>query len=168
MAGENRTFDDKGRVCNKCTKYKLYAEFYKDKTSSSGAGVQRACKICQRDKGPAKKREHNAVRVEVIRQWRARNPEKYRAQGLVSRALKKGTLVRQPCEKCGKSLRIEAHHDDYSKPLEIRWLCRWCHAEFHRIHGNEEIPYIDWKIRPRALPQQKFEDTSFNFGNEQA
>lgn len=48
-------------------------------------------------------------------------------------------LMPQPCEKCGMEPRkvdgrriVHAHHDDYSKPLEVRWLCRTCHAMEHR------------------------------------
>lgn len=49
----------------------------------------------------------------------------------VETAILNGTLVRQPCEVCGKE-RVDAHHDDYSKPLEVRWLCRGHHMEHHR------------------------------------
>jgi len=42
---------------------------------------------------------------------------------------KRGKLVPKPCEKCGSTSRIEKHHDDYQKPLEVRWLCRAHHAE---------------------------------------
>ena len=36
----------------------------------------------------------------------------------------------QPCEVCGES--AQRHHDDYSKPLEVRWLCTRHHGEVHR------------------------------------
>lgn len=48
----------------------------------------------------------------------------------VQRALKRGTLVRQNCEVCGRAP-VEAHHDDYSKPLAVRWLCRRHHQLAH-------------------------------------
>ena len=48
----------------------------------------------------------------------------------VSWAIKSGKLVRQPCEDCGK-IPSEAHHTDYSKPLDVRWLCRKCHLGLH-------------------------------------
>jgi hypothetical protein len=53
--------------------------------------------------------------------------ENYRAP---SNAIRDGRLIRQPCEVCG-ALNVEAHHDDYSKPLTVRWLCRRHHLEHH-------------------------------------
>ena len=49
-----------------------------------------------------------------------------RASGLVRKAIRNGVLVRQPCEVCG-SEPSDAHHDDYEKPLDVRWLCRLHH-----------------------------------------
>jgi hypothetical protein len=46
--------------------------------------------------------------------------------------LKRGKISKQPC-KCGCET-VEAHHDDYSKPLEVIWLCRKCHLELHVEH----------------------------------
>ena len=37
------------------------------------------------------------------------------------------------CSQCGVEGRIEAHHPDYSKPLEVVWLCRIHHVEAHRV-----------------------------------
>lgn len=47
----------------------------------------------------------------------------------VYRALKSGALVRKPCERCGR--KAEAHHEDYSKPLCVNWLCRKHHRARH-------------------------------------
>lgn len=45
------------------------------------------------------------------------------------RAVKEGILVRScECQECGKIGKTEGHHEDYSKPLEVIWLCRKCHA----------------------------------------
>lgn len=46
-------------------------------------------------------------------------------------------IIRQPCEICGE--KAEAHHDDYNKPLEVRWLCFKHHREWHKIHENPEL-----------------------------
>ncbi len=52
------------------------------------------------------------------------------ARGTARRALAKGDLVRQPCEVCG-TVTVEIHHDDYDKPLDVRWLCKQHHDDFH-------------------------------------
>lgn len=53
-------------------------------------------------------------------------------------AILTGKLVPQPCERCGLAVMaggkrvVHAHHDDYDKPLDVRWLCRPCHWAVHR------------------------------------
>jgi hypothetical protein len=57
-------------------------------------------------------------------------------QKAVNLAIEDGTLKRQPCETCGSNdggpgPRTTAHHDDYSKPLDVRWMCASCHTKMH-------------------------------------
>ena len=59
--------------------------------------------------------------------------------GLPWRALKKGTIKKKSCEKCGDKNTV-AHHDDYEKPLEVRWLCEPHHYEHH--HGRLPLRMI--------------------------
>jgi hypothetical protein len=66
--------------------------------------------------------------------WGARNREKRFAHRRVYKAVKEGTLVRQPCEICGE-LRVDAHHEDYSKPLDVMWLCKLHHRQIHAKIG---------------------------------
>jgi hypothetical protein len=61
--------------------------------------------------------------------WRKQNPAKAKAHAKVSKAIKKGTLAKMPCQICGDI--AQAHHDDYSKPLDVRWLCVKHHNEHH-------------------------------------
>lgn len=56
---------------------------------------------------------------------REKFPERYAARQAVLVALRAGRLKRQPC-RCGDP-KTEAHHRDYSRPLEVEWLCRRCH-----------------------------------------
>jgi ribosomal protein S27AE len=44
---------------------------------------------------------------------------------------KRGLLKPKPCERCG-SKNVQMHHDDYSQPLQVRWLCLTCHHDLHR------------------------------------
>lgn len=61
------------------------------------------------------------------------HPEKRRAYAIVQNALKTGRLTKEPCVYC-KSKRVEAHHTDYSKPLEVKWVCFPCHRKYE--HGQ--------------------------------
>jgi hypothetical protein len=60
-----------------------------------------------------------------------RYPERISARQKVGRAIKSGKLTRGPCEVCGETDQVFAHHEDYSKPLEVNWLCRKHHREKH-------------------------------------
>lgn len=70
--------------------------------------------------------------------YRQRNPIKLQAHNRVSKALADGRLERQAsCEECGTSEgRVHAHHDDYLRQLDVRWLCSACHKAWHDKHGE--------------------------------
>jgi|SRR5262245_47580924 len=61
------------------------------------------------------------------RRRKLKSPEKVRARQVLNDAVRTGRMLRKPCEQCGEVL-TEAHHDDYGKPLDVRWLCRRHHA----------------------------------------
>jgi len=52
-----------------------------------------------------------------------------------------GEIIKQPCEICGEK-KAHAHHDDYRKPLKLRWLCRSHHMQFHNTHLLENYKYV--------------------------
>jgi transposase-like protein len=60
-----------------------------------------------------------------------------RAQYAVFVALGKGAIIKSSvCEKCNRSSsRIHGHHDDYSQPLTVRWMCSHCHSKWHAENG---------------------------------
>lgn len=64
-----------------------------------------------------------------VSKWRKKYPERNKAHRIVFSAIRNGSLIRKPCEVCNQIYRIEAHHNDYSKPLEIQWLCKRHHVE---------------------------------------
>ena len=53
---------------------------------------------------------------------------KYKARYMVRNAVRLGQLIKKSYEICG-AIEVESHHDDYSKPLEVRWLCHQHHCE---------------------------------------
>lgn len=97
----------------------------------------RICTRCQVSE--AKGRTYCApCHAAMTREWRkghALTPEqrmKDRARSYANTYLKRGKIQRQSCEVCGA--KAEMHHDDYSKPLQVRWLCRDHHLEHHAEH----------------------------------
>lgn len=65
--------------------------------------------------------------------WREKNPEKCQAHRDVAKAIQDGTISKpKVCDMCSEEKKLDAHHDDYSKTLDVRWLCRSCHGYVHR------------------------------------
>ena len=72
-------------------------------------------------------------------EWQKKNPDKFRAQKKLQRAVVSGRIIRGCCEVCGAD-GAEGHHDDYSKPLDVRWLCRKHHEAHHRELRRQLLP----------------------------
>lgn len=79
-----------------------------------------------------------AARARAARSaWAQRNPEKVRAHNKVKRELRAGRLMRPDrCAECQKLCKPQASHHDYSKKLEIEWLCQPCHRRKDRRYGR--------------------------------
>jgi hypothetical protein len=130
------------KTCFKCKRELALTEFYVH--PAMGDGRLNKCKECTRRDVSENYRANidHYVNYERSRQQmperrasqrayaRNRPPEKRRATIATSNAIRDGRLVRQPCEVCGAE-QVEAHHDDYSRPLDVRWLCRRHHLEHH-------------------------------------
>jgi len=101
----------------------------KHQTGLCPCGKERApknpsyCRECGNARSAKWKREHPFFTEE--------ERFKRRVRGLARYAVRKGRLVQEPCEVCGE-MKVEGHHDDYAKPLEVRWLCRYHHDEHHK------------------------------------
>ena len=71
------------------------------------------------------------------RRYLEKNPIKRLATNIVNNAVRDGKLSKPDfCSICGASGRIHGHHDDYAKPLVVRWLCPACHMKWHDINGE--------------------------------
>lgn len=67
------------------------------------------------------------------------NPEKHKAHYTLNNAVRRGKIEKGPCGREDETCRgrVEGHHDDYSKPLEVRWLCKHHHElEHHYPEGR--------------------------------
>ncbi len=58
----------------------------------------------------------------------AKFPEKYKARYTLRNAVRLGHITKGVCEVCG-NVKVESHHDDYSKPLDVRWFCNRHHCQ---------------------------------------
>lgn len=84
------------------------------------------------------KKENKERHAELARAYRRRNAEKVLAQNRLNYAVRKGLIKRLPCEGCGTDVRVHAHHHDYSKPYEVRWLCFQCHKDAHPVSDEDK------------------------------
>jgi len=81
------------------------------------------------------RQENRSTIGKAVAEWKKRNPQKAAAHTLVLWAIKSGILVKPlKCEECKKLGKIEGHHEDYLKPLEVKWLCKSCHCKKHQIY----------------------------------
>ena len=131
------------KECFKCHRTLDISEFYRH--SKMKDGHLNKCKDCtKRDVSLRyldaikdrslyeKKRAKTEKRKVQVRMYtkknREKNPEKYKARTSVSNALRSGRLTRPAfCTKCGIKCKPQAHHEDYSKPLDVVWVCAKCH-----------------------------------------
>ncbi len=83
------------------------------------------------------RKSHPHVYRKSVREWVEKNPLKKMCQKYVRVALYHKIITRQPCEVCGTTENIHAHHTDYTKPLEIKWLCEKHHLQLHFSKSTE-------------------------------
>ena len=73
------------------------------------------------------------AKSKALKNYQERYPLKRASHVITGNAIRDGKLVRpKNCSECDSTEKIEAHHDDYTKPLDVRWLCRQCHYKWHK------------------------------------
>lgn len=87
-----------------------------------------------RDYVASGRRPKHSTSYATLKAWSRRNPHKKSAYNAVQFALRTGKLKRLPCEKCG-SAKTHGHHKDYSRKLDVNWLCDGCHKKEHRKYA---------------------------------
>lgn len=138
------------KTCFKCNRSLPRTEFYRH--SAMLEGVLGKCKECtKRDVSEREARLRQdpewmaRERQRCVRKQRVYNKrvpsDKRRARVAVSNAVQRGKIVKPSrCERCHTEVqraRLDAHHEDYSRPLDVRWLCRRCHTV---VEGKARIP----------------------------
>jgi len=147
------------KTCTKCGETKHRSRFGTNKNRKGG--LQCWCKTCNtkynreylaknrdsirnhkriyyaNNRASVLKRVHDyrvENREQIARHKQERHlahPEHKKAQDAIKTEKRAGRLSVKPCEMCGSDENIDAHHDDYSKPLDVQWLCRGCHLRLH-------------------------------------
>lgn len=116
--------------CSSCKEKKILLVKY-SKTTTTQYYLCRACNNARVNKYRATGRGKKAIYKAQLR-TRTKAPHKHNARVAVYEAVKKGGITKATaCEICNVNGRIEGHHMDYTKPLEVIWLCTSCHANYH-------------------------------------
>jgi len=148
------------KQCKKCEEVKSVEDFYSTATGTKAARCKECVKIGVRS-NYRKNIDHYTqyekdrmflphrvnARAEYIKtdagkksiykstkNYRGKNKKAYLAHSRVGHAINSGVLEKpDDCQVCKRySPRIQAHHCDYSMPLDVMWLCSTCHAAWHR------------------------------------
>lgn len=137
------------KTCKECGLEKPESEFYPNKTH----GVLFAkCKPCvsryarkyRSENRPKIRKRENEYRRRMMstelgrwkynqkrRRLRNKNRQKFIARNKLNYEKKVGRVMPKPCEKCGSTNNVQGHHTDYSKPLDVHWLCGFHHQLEH-------------------------------------
>ncbi len=101
---------------------------YDRKRSNEPHRVEARKAYQQTDSGKLAKRKANHAYLK-------RSPMVYAAHVIASNAMRDGKLIPASCcSVCGSVEKIEGHHDDYTKPMDVRWLCEKCHKSWHKTN----------------------------------
>ena len=149
------------KVCNECQVKKPLDGFYKHAAMADGhlnkcIDCVRARIAKHREANLEKIREYDRRRSNQLHRVKAREeyskteagkrtkkramdaykkryPMIYASHIVTNNAMRDGKLSQASnCSICKSTEKIEGHHDDYTKPLAVRWLCEQCHKEWHR------------------------------------
>lgn len=115
------------KTCKTCLVTKDESEFY----PIAKIYLSSNCKDCSKVISKQWQRENKEKASDIMRRHRNANPDRYKARNRVFVEIRAGRLIKKPCEVCG-ILKVEAHHDDYSKPLDVRWLCKKHHVKIEQ------------------------------------
>lgn len=139
------------KPCFKCRQSRPLSDFYLHPRMADGH--LNKCKFCakldvrlnrakrsdfyvtyDRERGLRPERKNMYRRKQI--EYRARHPERTSVYCKVYRAKKAGVLAPPiRCPGCGEVSQIDAHHEDYSQPLQVTWICPRCHHAHHHVRN---------------------------------
>jgi hypothetical protein len=135
---ETRSPDGKTRWCKTCRHAALtrWKQANRERCKEHARAANRTYRQRHWERVNAYARQyrkgHPEMNREVQRRWRVNNPQAHRAQKLLRRAVEAGKVLKPTsCPQCGSAEHVSAHHFDYSKPLDVVWLCHRCHMAIH-------------------------------------
>jgi len=161
------------KQCKKCLQVKNVEEFYRHPRMADGR--LNKCKDCARadvtenrkknadyyknydrlrwDSGGSRGVASDEAQRKASQKWARSHRAVRHAHAVVQYAERSGELSRpEVCEACRKRVPVEAHHEDYAKPLDVRWLCKKCHAKTWRKERQEMKPRKRGGYVGRMLP----------------
>jgi len=121
--------NDKFRKCFGCLEIKPLEEFYKNCTKPAGRGY--SCISCFKASYQKRQKERR----------QNRDAFKVKARSFLRHSVRVGKISKLPCQICGNK-KSQGHHEDYSKPLEVVWLCQTHHSDLHKQKRiNQKVVY---------------------------
>lgn len=120
------------RICRTC---KEPSEHLMNHTKGKNGKQYFICRKCNTD--IIKKYRQTENGKEHVKKAVAKSTQKFMYKHLarmkVRDAVKYGRLIKpKRCSHCEKIKKVEGHHEDYSKPLEVIWVCRQCHFDYYK------------------------------------
>ena len=120
------------KKCPKCSRFLPLEMFYK--RAASKDGLASYCKACTHE------HQKNSKNRKLYRaNYFINNREKSLAADKLRDAINDGTVIRPTkCQFCGKERKLRGHHEDYSLPLGVIWLCPSCHNGYHEAKRKKQ------------------------------
>ena len=121
-------------ICKDCTKARVskhrelnieYVKEYERKRASLPKRVEARSNYAKTEAGKKSK-------AKALKKYRESHTDRYFAHRALANAMKDGKVTKLPCFICGNQ-NVEGHHPDYSRPLDVVWLCNKHHRECHKI-----------------------------------
>lgn len=118
----------------KCSRCKIRKGTIHYSTNSYGSKYYH-CLECNAERARKYRTTQNGKEVyrEIMARQRKTHPNQVNARTILNQAVL-SNKVKKPlrCSVCNKKKVLDGHHEDYNKPLEVIWMCRQCHREYHR------------------------------------